>query len=379
MAHPVVITLMIFIPYSLLILALTTGWLRNRETGGPGQKVKPGPFISVIVPVRNEADNLAGLIGCLLQQRYQTERWELIFVNDHSDDGTAQELEGWTGISSISMRVFHNPEGETGKKAALARGIAQARGEWIVTTDADCRMGKNWLASIAHMQEKKQPNMIFSPVVFDHGNKRFFGKFQAMEFLTLMATAAGSSNLERAVFCNAANMAFRKQAYLQLEDPLVSNVISGDDTLLLQKMKKLNPRRIVFNKSRQALVWTHPVARIRDFWQQRKRWVSKSRHYKDKDILTTGTIVFITNLWMLMLMAGAFFSPVYLKALILGFAWKFIVDMILLIPVVSYFQQHDLWKYYLPAQILYPLYSTLTALAGQAGGFNWKNRYYPIN
>jgi len=379
MLIPLTITLIIYIPYALLILVLLRGWHRNPSAGITTGSSEPRTKLSVVVAFRNEASRIHPLLKSLTKQDYPDDSMEVLLVNDHSEDSSGAAARHWAGRQSFEARVLQNGGDEKGKKAALTRGIQEATGELIVTTDADCAMGPGWLTSITRYYEQHPADMIASPVMFDYDRRKFFEKFQALELLTLVATTAGSIGARRALFCNAANMAFRRSAFLRLNDPFVSRTASGDDTMLLQKIKATDNLTIAFNAGRESVVTTAPAQNIRSFWNQHKRWVSKSRHYKDRDILGAGLIVFCANLWLTLLLLGAPLSHTFLLLLGPTFAFKALLDLLLLRPAVGYFAKKALWKIYLPAQAVYPLYSTLTAILGRSSGFTWKNRNYHVN
>ena len=379
MTIPEVFTLLIFIPYLAVIVALSYGWKKARRVRPGVNSAALTTRISVVIPMRNEGGRLGGLFQALMLQDYPGGRWEVIAVNDHSQDSTPEILNQWANTGKFTLRILENGTDEAGKKAALSRGIARASGELIVTTDADCRMGRSWLTRLAAFYEAHRPHLIFGPVLFKEGSPFFFTRLQALEFITLMATAAGSSQLGHPVFCNAANMAFPRHVFLGMDDPLMRNLASGDDTMMLLKIKKGDPGKIAFNPDPEVMVKTEPMTRLRGFWNQRKRWASKSRHYRDPDILVTGGVVLLTNLWLMILIAGVFFSPVLAGPLLAGFTAKTAIDALLVWPAMNHFNKRHLRWLFIPGQLLYPIYSSLSALAGRVSGFTWKNRHYHVN
>ena len=372
-------TVFFLLPYILLIGALTVGWHRASRVRLGVKKTRGITRISVIIPFRNESAHVDRLLSALVCQNFPAERWEVIAVNDHSQDDTLERLHRWQAHAGISLRVLENTSGENGKKAALSRGIEQACGDLIVTTDADCQMGAGWLRQLSAYYEHHQPYLMFSPVLFEADHPEFFTRLQSLEAISLLATAAGSSQMQRPVFCNAANMAFPKDIYQQLKDPMLRHIASGDDTMLLLSIKKLDPSRIKFNPGAEAVVTTSPMDTVHEFWNQRKRWVSKSRHYRDPDILVAGALVVLANLWLALLAAGSLFSSTFTTPLVAGFLVKMSADALLIWPTAAFFNRHHLMWSFLPGQLLYPFYSTLSAIVGWTGGFTWKNRHYHVN
>ena len=90
------------------------------------------PCLSVVMPVYNERDTVAGVIAAVLRQ---PEVAELIVVNDASGDGTREELERVKSTDS-RIRLLHH-EINQGKGAALRTGIAHATAEIVIIQDAD--------------------------------------------------------------------------------------------------------------------------------------------------------------------------------------------------------------------------------------------------
>jgi cellulose synthase/poly-beta-1,6-N-acetylglucosamine synthase-like glycosyltransferase len=373
------VTLAISIPYLLLLTLMSVGWRRVKRVRSGVNLTGTPPSISIVIPVRNEQENLDDLLEAISRQDYPRDRWEVVVVDDHSGDGSKALLDKWAQKQDFPVRVMRLAPGEAGKKAALSRGIEATEGELIVTTDADCQMGPQWLASTAHFYQKHHPSLIFGPVLFESSRGNFFTHFQSLEFLTLLGTAAGSSRLGHPLFGNAANMAFPRKLLERVDDPFAGNVVSGDDTLLLLKVKKLSHADVAFNPDLRAKVETTPAQNLKDFWSQRKRWASKSRHYHDFDILGAGLVVLVFNLWLMVLLAGSLFHTALLMPLLMGFFFKTLADSILLTPLIRHFGRSQLWKAFLPAQLVYPFFSTLPALAGQLVGFKWKNRRYHVN
>src|SRR5579859_268186 len=111
--------------------------------GAPPSPPPPGgpdwPLVSIVVPVRNEARNLPALLPSLLTQAYPPDRYEVIAVDDQSTDQTPAILADFAArypqLSIVSGRPL--PAGWKGKPWALHQGIAHARGEWLLCTDAD--------------------------------------------------------------------------------------------------------------------------------------------------------------------------------------------------------------------------------------------------
>ena len=108
--------------------------------------------ISVLIPVRNEAENIAGLISSLTSQSH-LKSLEIIFIDDASEDGTGKLLfeakSAGAPIKIISAPAL--PSNWLGKPWALQQGYLKAHGEIIVTLDADVRLAPTAMAQTVAM------------------------------------------------------------------------------------------------------------------------------------------------------------------------------------------------------------------------------------
>jgi len=103
----------------------------------PDWKPDRSPFISILVPARNEESNIGSCLGSLLKLDYPD--YEVIAIDDRSEDGTLEVLRSFEA-KDPRLKVLHldkSAEGWSGKNYALHRGMELARGEWLLFTDAD--------------------------------------------------------------------------------------------------------------------------------------------------------------------------------------------------------------------------------------------------
>lgn len=375
----VFITCLLFLIYGVCILTLTYGWMKLKNRLPAESSSGSVTRVSVIVAMKDEEENIGVLLQHLTLQDYPRHLFEIILADDHSEDDTLKVIKRWQHNSDMDLRVVCNASGETGKKVALSKGIDSATGELIMITDADCIMGNRWIGSVVSFYEKENPYMILGPVLYKSHKRKPFECFQALEFISLLAVSAGAASLNRPLFCNAANMAFTRQVYNEFRDPFSSETASGDDTMLLLSIKKKYPGKIRFNKHRYALVETFPEKTLKRFWNQRKRWVSKSKYYSDFDILFVSYNVFATNLLLLVFFVLMLFHASVFNFFLGFFLFKFIIDSFLLFPLILYYKIPCLLLSYVPSQLIYFLYATSVALGGKFSGFEWKNRYYHVN
>lgn len=358
--------------YAVLIGFYTYGWFTLKKFALSGKEVSTK--ISVLVPARNEENNIQSLIEDLVNQKYPKNLLEIIIVDDHSEDDTieiaASFVKDHDYIKILSLR-----SDEVGKKSAISRGVKEAKGELIVTTDADCHLQKNWLFTLVQYYEKDKPKFISSTVCFHH-DKSFFKKLQSLEFLSLIASGAGSISMNAPVLCNGANLAYTKKAFEKVRGyESDSGFVSGDDVFLLLKIKKeFGNKTISFLKDYNALVFTEPKKSLKAFLQQRIRWISKSRGYKNLGIVTASLLVYLYNYMLFAGLIFGFWLNELLTYVFMFFVFKLIIDLPIYLSVTSFVKKTRLMLIYLPMQVLYVFYVSIIGFAGNFLNFSWKGR-----
>ena len=200
----------ILIAYAYQIIRYKIGWSLIK----PLEKKTYRPTVSVIVALRNEEKNINNLLEFLKNQNYNDKILEFILVNDHSSDNTLSLLHK----SNIeNLRIINLNDDEYGKKTAIMKAVNIANGEIILATDADCSFDINWVSSMISYFQNPDVHLVSGPVIY-HKKNSFFQKIQCLEFVSLVASAAGSVGINNAIFCNGANMAYRKKSFLKLND-----------------------------------------------------------------------------------------------------------------------------------------------------------------
>lgn len=361
----------ILILYLVLVMALLAGWVRIRRQPMPPRTAEP-PAVSVVVAFRNEARHLDRLVQDLSGSAFPADRFEIILVNDHSEDKSAEIVE-MLARSRNNVTLLHLPEGQTGKKAALDRGIRQARFHIIATTDADCTLSKNWITCVASYFEDQKTMLLLGPVkLSDDGT--FFGRLQVLEFVSVAATTAATVGLGHPVMANGANLAFRKEAFDAVggyADNL--SVASGDDEFLLRKILRRFPDGIRYLNYYEAAVSTPPQPDLSSFIHQRMRWAGKWRHNSDPVARSLAAFILFAQVSFLFLLVrnvmhpGLSLSWVALKVLAEGvfIAW------------MSRFLDRSFngWAFLL-IQLFYPLYVLGIGIGSLFLPYQWKGRRY---
>ena len=340
--------LLILIPYIYFIFKISVA-LKSIRTFLP--ETEPGIFVSVIVACRNEEKNIAMLLADIALQNYPPDLYELTVVDDNSSDSTFKVASGFTGIKNLKVLKSNGK----GKKKALRIGIESSAGKLIITTDADCRVGKSWISTIASFQTENKTEMIICPVRLEVGEGLFRG-FQELEFLSLQGITAGTTASGNPVMCNGANLAFLKEIYSAHAGNLHDELISGDDVFLLHSLKGDKRNKIGWIESAESLVTTGASATLGSFLRQRARWISKTGYYSDRYTQILAIVTFVTICLQAFLTAAAFFSPEFLMIFMAALLIKSIPDFIILHNTTVRYKRKNLLRWFLPAQLVYPFY-----------------------
>jgi cellulose synthase/poly-beta-1,6-N-acetylglucosamine synthase-like glycosyltransferase len=339
----------------------------------------PKTSISVIIPARNEAKNIGLCLQTVAQQNYPKDLFEIILIDDHSEDDTvaiANAL-GITNLHIIDLKDFvKDTKINAYKKKAIEVAIAQAKGELIVCTDADCRVGEDWLPLIAHCYEKTNAKFIAGPVLFDR-EQSLFQRFQSLDFAGMMLITAGGIEGKYLYMCNGANLAYPKAIFEEVDGFAgVDGLASGDDMLLLQKIVEKYPDGIRYLKTESAVVLTSPMPTLKAFIEQRRRWASKSGAYRGWNTQLQLGLVWlfhlsiVSSLWLL-----PFYGVDVLWLLLAQIMIKAFADYFLLNAACTFFNRKDLMKIFIPALFLHLWYIVWVGMLGLLPkGYIWKGR-----
>jgi cellulose synthase/poly-beta-1,6-N-acetylglucosamine synthase-like glycosyltransferase len=360
--------LFIVLLYALTIFLFTLGWLKIKAYNAFANT--DYPKITVLVACRNEESTIGNLLNSLARQNYPKEKTEVIIVNDHSDDKTAQVIQQFR---NNGIRLLNLPDGLSGKKNALQIGVQHATSDIIITTDADCTMNEYWIKSLVSYYLQYKPKLLVAPVVLKP-YVTVYQKLQSLEFLSLIGSGAGAVGLKRPIMCNGANLLFEKSIF---KNNLEGNdYASGDDIFLLLSTKKEDRKSIHFIKSMEAVVYTNPATNLSDFFDQRIRWTSKSKGYRDADLLFTSMVVACTSLILAALLCASAFNGTLLNYYVRLILIKSVADFVMLYAVSKFFKVTKLLWWFIPLQIIYPIYILITVVFGLQGSFEWKKRSF---
>jgi cellulose synthase/poly-beta-1,6-N-acetylglucosamine synthase-like glycosyltransferase len=364
------------IAYSLLILYYRKWFSKLEEF--VAENNNPQQKFSIIIPARNEEANIGKCLLAILDQNYSRDFFEVIIVDDHSTDNTSKIVElfanKYNNISLLKLNdILDGKALNSYKKKAIEIAIEKASGNWIITTDADCVFGKNWLSTYNSFIVQNNCVFVAAPVMFTMGATTL-SKFQYIDFMVLQATTAAAVKAGFHAMCNGANLAYKKEVFYEVNGfKGIDNIASGDDMLLMNKIKTKHPNKIGYLFSKEAMVTTTPMPTWTSFYNQRIRWASKADKYNDKTLLPVLMLVYVFNLQILLLLLCSFVSIKFLLASIICLLLKTFVESLYINTIGKFFGSISLIKF-ATLQPLHILYMIVAGWLGKFGKYSWKGR-----
>ena len=366
-----IISTIVFL-YSLMMLALIAGFYRI-----PSETYKteiPVNSFSVIVPFRNEEENLEMLIESLNRIEYPLNKFEVIFVNDNSEDQSLEIANKVLKFTNFKYAVISQDENIQGKKAALTLGIENASYPWIITTDADCTVKPLWLKLYDQKLEEKDVKMLAGSVNFTSIETGFIDAFQKLDLSALIGVTIGSFGLGKPLMCNGANLLFSKDVFYEVSGYDGNmEIASGDDVFLMEKIVEKYPDKIRYLKANEATVNTMSMTTVKAFFNQRLRWAAKSSEYGSKSVKMMSLFVGLANTLLIVLFVLAILG-ISLRNVLPIIALKLVVNFWLIKIASNFLKDKKKLIYYPIISVVYPFYVLYVAVLSQFTTFEWKGR-----
>lgn len=364
----VYLIIVIFLSYIIVVMLLVSGWQKASKPALPS--AYHDHLITVVIPVRNEASTLLALLTDLSRQSYPC--FEVIVVDDHSADATLAAVRPFIEKDG---RFHCLPNEGEGKKLALTTGIREASGTVIVTTDGDCRLNDRWLEVVNRHFQKDSIVMAFGGVAIGQDGS-FFADIQAAEFSSLIGSGAAVWAWGYPIFCNGANLAFRKSVFEEVKgyDGNVG-IASGDDEFLMRKMIASYPEGLIFMGDTSAVVRTQPAASVRDLFRQRTRWAGKWKHNTSVHAKLLALYIYLAQVTVIITMALFFFGDDDVRIVAGGLLiTRFTAEAFFLQRVCRFLNVRWRWLAYSVLQVVYPLYVVIVGLFSNFITVKWKGR-----
>lgn len=338
---------------------------------------KPVTTFSVIIPARDEENNIAACIESILNNDYPKDLYEVIVVDDFSTDNTAAVVRSLqqthNNIQLIQLKDVIRAQINSYKKRAIEIAISRSQYDWIVTTDADCIVPSTWF-SLFNNEAQKQVVFIAAPVMFNNKGS-LLSIFQCLDFISLQGITAASVSAGFHSMCNGANLAYNKHAFNSVNGfKGIDNIASGDDMLLMHKMQLQYPKQTGYIFNSNAVVHTEPMPAWKSFINQRIRWASKATSYTDKKIFSVLLLVYLTNFLLFVLIIASFFSKNVFLACVLLLLIKALFEMPFMYKAAGFFKLRSLLLWFVLLQPLHVVYTVLSGWLGKFSTYQWKGR-----
>lgn len=362
---------LVLISYLVILTAAIWGWNKVRSSHLENDLQKRN--ITIIVAFRDEEKVIHHLIHSLIHLNYHKDKHEVILMDDHSEDNSFNVVKSLI-YDRPNFKLVRLYEGSYGKKAAIGQAVEVAKGEIIVTTDADCEVPMNWLDKINDAFNNEKTNLAFGGVRLKP-NKSFFSSLQAIEFTSLIGSMAAALGLGSFIMGNGANLSFRKAAFQYVKGyEGNAEIPSGDDEFLARKILKSFPGSLYFINEAEAVVSSRPMTSLTHFISQRIRWASK---WKYSAFSTSGAMAIYVMLvqWATIGVAISLFhvreGMILLLSILILKVW---VECWFLFKVSTFLQSRWRWVAFLALQFIYPFYVLGIGIVSQVRPYTWKGR-----
>ncbi len=374
MAFEFYIFAFITISYGIFTTLAFIGFNKLKRTSINIKSVSNPAFISIVLSARNEEKTIAQCIQQFIKQKFPIENFEIILIDDASEDNTIAIATNLLEKSTISYQLIKESKHQ-GKKKNLTKAISLSKGTIIITTDADVVFRfDNWLNTISNYFESQKPSMLIMPVDFETESGAL-PTFQIIENIALTAVTAGYSGINKPFMCNGANLAFTKLAYEQAGGYQSHiNISSGEDVFLLEDIKKINPSNIHYLLSKALIVKTKAQTTYQSFFNQRLRWAYKAKYNSNLLNLIAGLLIIMANLLILLLIVAFLNKSVILPYLSIFVLSKFVFDFLLLFLASDYLGRLNYLIWIIPFQFVYGIYAFGVGVSSLFIKPYWKNK-----
>jgi len=366
------VVIFILLTYITLISSLIIGF--NRVTNFSSNYNNSKTNFSIIIPFRNEEDNLVHLLKSISNLKYPKDQFEIILIDDDSTDDSVEII---NEFKLQNFKIYINKRKSISpKKDAITLAISKSKFDWIVTTDADCEVPEKWLATLDSFIQKSDFNMICGAVKFKNSTS-YLNQFQQLNLMSLIGATIGSFGIGKPLMCNGANLAYKKEIFNSLNGfEGNNNISSGDDVFLLEKMLRSEANKVGYLKSKDFIVQTKPEKTWALFFNQQLRWVSKSGNYKNRITKLAGITVFIMNILLITLLILSFLNEELLRLFGVSLSLKLIFDYILISKAGMFTSIKMNILSYATSAIIYPFFSSFITLVAPFKKFSWKDRTF---
>lgn len=370
----VAVTSALLLLYSILILYYKILWDVIPDDTTDESK-KPRTSFTIIIPARNEEDNIGRLLTSIEKQNYPVQLFEVIVLDDFSTDGTAEIIQSFKNVRyyHLSQWISEN-EINSFKKRAISEAAKLAEGDILLTTDADCEVGPNWLRSLAIPFQEEGYVAVAAPVSFFKKNT-LLNIFQELDFMAMQGITAAVLTSKNGAMCNGANFAYTKKAFEGVDGfNGIDQVASGDDMMLMHKFLTAYPDQVGYLKNKDAIVQTNAAETLRSFVRQRVRWAGKNKSLSDRRIQAVLVLTWLTNASLVLVMLSLLWSPENYMYVLLLLIIKGVAEYFFSGDVARFFDRKKRLPFLFILQPLHIFYMTFVGFLGIFNSYTWKER-----
>lgn len=367
---------LILVLYVLFILWITAGLSKFLKPESLVSETPRNQF-SIVIPMRNEANNLPDLFRSILDLSYPKNLFEIILVDDDSEDESWKLARAFQAhYHELNIYLLSNSEGHyTPKKNAIHKAISIASAPYIITTDADVVLPNQWLNSYDEILQQTDADLVAGGVVVAKGNS-FLSAYQHFDMLSLQAFSFGSFANHHPVICNGANLCYKTQAYLDAKvNRGNESIASGDDVFTLQSFKE-NGFSIEYLSAQGSVLWTKPLDSFYNLWQQRRRWARKTTSVQSWYLKSAGILITLMQLTLVLSLLFGFWDQAFFGFLVNAFVAKFVVDSWSLTRMAKVQNLSFCWTDFLKVSLVYPVFTLFFSVTSWFGKFSWKGRKF---
>ena len=226
------------------------------------------PFVSLIVPARNEEKGLWKTVHSLISLDYPKEKLEIIIVNHGSTDKTADIAKQLIAhYSSYKILLVHKKRQEGGMKAhAFNAGLACAKGEFIACVDADTLVMRNCLQEMVAYFEDEKVGAVISTIKVQHP-KNIYEKIQHLEYIFATFTRGLMSKIDTLHVTPGALSIYRKILFDRYGGFDENNVTED-----LEMAMRLRYYHYTIKLAQNSITYTKVPDSFHSLWSQRVRW-----------------------------------------------------------------------------------------------------------
>ena len=307
--------------------------------------------VSVLICAKNEAKNLLEKLPFFLKQNYTN--FELILINDCSNDNTLEVMEQFKKDSNISIKIVNVTANEQfwgSKKYALTLGIKVASNEHLLFTDADCEpISNTWISEMVN-NFSRQHQIILGYGAYKKIEKSFLNKLIRYETILTAIQYFSYSKIGIPYMGVGRNLAYTKSLFYSVNG--FANHIkikSGDDDLFINQVATKN--NTINCYSPNSFTESSPKITFKEWIQQKRRHVSTASYYKPLHKFLLGAfyssqllfwvlgVILISSIYKWELVVILIFIRFLIQYLVIGYSAKKLneTDLIILTPFLELF------------------------------------------